>query len=88
MHACAYGFYGNATRECRYTPALIQRYLRKISGPLLDRIDIHVEVPAVPYQELRGNPASVTSAEIRARRAGSRLSSRRAAMTTPACRSA
>jgi magnesium chelatase family protein len=67
MHACACGFYGDATRECRCTPALIQRYLGKISGPLLDRIDIHVEVPAVPYQELRGNTASETSAEIRTR---------------------
>ena len=67
MHACGCGFYGDATRECRCTPALIQRYLGKISGPLLDRIDIHVEVPAVPYQELRGNAASETSAEIRAR---------------------
>ena len=54
MNPCACGFYGDATRECRCTPALIQRYLGKISGPLLDRIDIHVEVPAVPYQELRG----------------------------------
>lgn len=67
MNPCACGFYGDATRECRCTPALIQRYLGKISGPLLDRIDIHVEVPAVPYQELRGNTASETSAEIRAR---------------------
>jgi magnesium chelatase family protein len=67
MHACACGFYGDATRECRCTPALIQRYLGKISGPLLDRIDIHVEVPAVPYQELRGNANSEASAEIRAR---------------------
>jgi magnesium chelatase family protein len=67
MNPCACGFYGDATRECRCTPALIQRYLGKISGPLLDRIDIHVEVPAVPYQELRGNSTSETSAEIRAR---------------------
>jgi magnesium chelatase family protein len=67
MNPCACGFYGDATRECRCTPALIQRYLGKISGPLLDRIDIHVEVPAVPYQELRGKAASESSAEIRAR---------------------
>ena len=67
MHACGCGFYGDTTRECRCTPALIQRYLAKISGPLLDRIDIHVEVPAVPYQELRGTSNSETSAEIRAR---------------------
>jgi magnesium chelatase family protein len=46
---------------------MIQRYLGKISGPLLDRIDIHIEVPAVPYKELRGNAASESSAEIRAR---------------------
>ena len=67
MNPCACGFYGDATRECRCTPALIQRYLGKISGPLLDRIDIHVEVPAVPYQELRGKTAHESSAEIRAR---------------------
>ena len=67
MNPCACGFYGDTTRECRCTPALIQRYLGKISGPLLDRIDIHVEVPAVPYQELRGNPTCESSADIRAR---------------------
>jgi magnesium chelatase family protein len=67
MNPCACGFYGDATRECRCTPALIQRYLGKISGPLLDRIDIHVEVQAVPYQELRGTSNSEPSAEIRGR---------------------
>ena len=67
MNPCPCGFYGDATRECRCTPAIIQRYLGKISGPLLDRIDIHVEVPAVPYKELRGNAAAASSAEIRAR---------------------
>jgi magnesium chelatase family protein len=51
MHACQCGFFRDATRECRCTPAMIQRYLGKISGPLLDRIDIHVGVPAVPYKE-------------------------------------
>jgi magnesium chelatase family protein len=44
-----------------------QRYLGRISGPLLDRIDLHVEVPAVPYRELRGKYDGVSSAEIRAR---------------------
>ncbi|MGA2588754.1 MAG: YifB family Mg chelatase-like AAA ATPase [Bryobacteraceae bacterium] len=67
MNPCLCGFYGDATRECRCTPAMIQRYLGKISGPLLDRIDIHVEVPAVPYQELRGSPSLESSAEIRVR---------------------
>ena len=67
MNPCPCGFYGDPTRECRCTPAIIQRYLGKISGPLLDRIDIHIEVPAVPYKELRGNSSNETSAEIRER---------------------
>ncbi|PWU01401.1 MAG: magnesium chelatase [Terriglobia bacterium] len=67
MNPCQCGFYGDASRECRCTPAIIQRYLGKISGPLLDRIDIHVEVPAVPYKELRGPANNESSAEIRAR---------------------
>jgi magnesium chelatase family protein len=67
MNPCKCGFYGDATRECRCTPGQIQQYLGKISGPLLDRIDIHVEVPAVPYQELRGNAPAEPSAAIRER---------------------
>jgi magnesium chelatase family protein len=67
MNPCKCGFYGDSTRECRCTPGQIQQYLGKISGPLLDRIDIHVEVPAVPFKELRGNPAVESSADIRAR---------------------
>ena len=67
LHGCPCGFYGDAARECRCTPAFIQRYLGKISGPLLDRIDIHIEVPAVPFQELRGNATAESSAEIRSR---------------------
>lgn len=49
MNPCPCGFYGDTTRECRCTPGIIQRYLSKVSGPLLDRIDLHIEVPAVPY---------------------------------------
>jgi magnesium chelatase family protein len=67
MHGCRCGFHGDATRECRCTGAQIQQYLGKISGPLLDRIDLHIEVPAVPYQELRGAHEGVSSAEIRER---------------------
>jgi magnesium chelatase family protein len=73
LHACRCGFWGDATRECRCTPGQIQQYLGKISGPLLDRIDIHVEVPAVPYQELRGNSTAEGSAEISARVQRARL---------------
>jgi len=67
MNPCTCGFFGDPTRECRCTPAMIQRYLAKISGPLLDRIDIHVEVPAVPFKELRGESGAECSASIRAR---------------------
>ena len=67
MNPCPCGFYGDNTRECRCTPGIIQRYLAKVSGPLLDRIDLHIEVPAVPYKELRSRKDGITSAEIRAR---------------------
>ncbi len=66
MNPCPCGFFSDPTRECRCTGAIIQRYLGKVSGPLLDRIDLHIEVPAVPYKELRGNDSGVTTAEIRA----------------------
>src|SRR6476646_7600487 len=67
MNPCPCGFYGDTARECRCTPGIIQRYLSKISGPLLDRIDIHIEVPAVPYKELRSNGVCESSADIRGR---------------------
>ncbi len=67
LNPCQCGFYGDPTRECRCTGAMIQRYLGKLSGPLLDRIDLHIEVPAVPYQELRGKDSVVTSADMRDR---------------------
>jgi magnesium chelatase family protein len=67
MNPCPCGYYGDASRECRCTGAIISRYLGKISGPLLDRIDLHVEVPAVPYQELRGRDMGVRSEAMRER---------------------
>jgi magnesium chelatase family protein len=67
MNPCPCGFYGDSTRECRCTPGIIQRYLAKVSGPLLDRIDLHIEVPAVSYKDLRGKADGETSALIRAR---------------------
>lgn len=67
MNPCPCGFYGDSTRECRCTGAIIQRYLGKISGPLLDRIDLHIEVPAVPYAELRSNANTTSSEEMRER---------------------
>jgi len=67
MNPCKCGYLHDSSRECRCTPGQIQQYLNKISGPLLDRIDIHVEVPAVPFKELRGEAGTTSSAEIRAR---------------------
>ena len=67
MHACPCGFFSDPTRECRCTGAIIQRYLSKVSGPLLDRIDLHVEVPAVPYKELRSKDNGAGSSDMRAR---------------------
>src|SRR5271163_4099634 len=67
MNPCPCGFFGDSTRECHCSPAQIQRYVSKISGPLLDRIDIHIEVPAVKYKELRGNVEIETSASVRER---------------------
>jgi magnesium chelatase family protein len=67
LNPCPCGFYGDATRECRCTPGIIQRYMSKLSGPLLDRIDLHIEVPAVPYKELRDKHDGTSSAEMRGR---------------------
>jgi magnesium chelatase family protein len=68
MNPCPCGFWNDPTRECRCTPLQIQRYVGRISGPLLDRIDIHVDVPAVRFKELsEGGAAGESSEEIRAR---------------------
>jgi magnesium chelatase family protein len=67
MNPCPCGYFGDPTRECHCTPPMIQRYVSKISGPLLDRIDIHIEVPAVKYKELRAPSSSEDSATVRAR---------------------
>lgn len=72
MNPCPCGYYGDPTRECRCTPAIIQRYLGKISGPLLDRIDIQIEVPAVPYKELRAAEMAESSENMRMRAARAR----------------
>jgi len=67
MNPCPCGFFNDPSRECTCTPPLIQRYVSKISGPLLDRIDIHIDMPAVRYQELRQDSGGETSQEIRER---------------------
>jgi magnesium chelatase family protein len=67
MNPCPCGYFNDKSHECLCTPPMMQRYISKISGPLLDRIDIHIEVPAVQYRELRSGAASEGSEEIRAR---------------------
>ncbi|MBR5237025.1 MAG: YifB family Mg chelatase-like AAA ATPase [Clostridia bacterium] len=67
MNPCKCGYHGDPTRPCSCSDAQIHQYLSKISGPLLDRIDLHVEVLAVPYQELNSKTKGETSAVIRER---------------------
>ncbi len=67
MNPCPCGYFGDPNRECRCTPPMIQRYVGKISGPMLDRIDIHVEVPPVKYRELRDDTPAESSENIRER---------------------
>jgi magnesium chelatase family protein len=65
MNPCPCGHYGDPKTACRCTEMQIQRYFGKISGPLLDRIDLHIDVPHVPYDELSSERAGSTSAQIR-----------------------
>jgi magnesium chelatase family protein len=67
MNPCPCGFFSDPLHECRCSPQQIQRYRSKISGPLMDRIDIHVEVPAVPYKDLMLETESEPSRFIRKR---------------------
>ena len=67
MNPCPCGYFNDRTRECKCTQPMIQRYVAKISGPLLDRIDIHIDVPAVNYKELRASHTPEGSSQIRDR---------------------
>ena len=67
MNPCPCGFHNDRTRECRCSPPMIQRYVAKISGPLMDRIDIHIDVPAVNYKEMRSTSVPEASSQIRDR---------------------
>jgi len=67
MNPCPCGFLGHYSGKCRCTPEQVARYRRRISGPLLDRIDIHIDVPAVPPEEIAGRLEGEASATIRAR---------------------
>jgi magnesium chelatase family protein len=67
MNPCPCGYFNDPTRDCKCSQPQIQRYVSKISGPLLDRIDIHIDVPAVKVSELSAQEATEGSAEIRAK---------------------
>ncbi len=67
MNPCPCGYYTDPTKECTCTPPMIQKYMAKISGPLMDRIDLHIEVPAVKYKELSSKEGGESSEQIRAR---------------------
>jgi magnesium chelatase family protein len=65
MNPCPCGFYGDPQRQCSCSPQQVRNYLNRVSGPLLDRIDIQVEVPAVPFRDLAADTAGPPSAELR-----------------------
>jgi magnesium chelatase family protein len=67
MNPCPCGYYNHPTIECTCAPGMVQRYLNKISGPLLDRIDIHIEVIPVPFNELSNMEEGEKSEKIRER---------------------
>src|SRR5690606_29933239 len=64
---CPCGYYNHPEKDCVCAPGIVQKYLNKISGPLLDRIDLHVEVTPVGFDELSGKQKSETSSTIRDR---------------------
>ena len=67
MNPCPCGFFGDPKRKCRCAPQQVERYRERISGPLLDRIDLHVEAPAVSFDDLRSDETGEPSAAIRER---------------------
>jgi magnesium chelatase family protein len=67
MNPCPCGYFGDPRHNCACTAGQIHRYRSRVSGPLMDRIDIHIEVPSVPYKELSADSAGESSSEIRSR---------------------
>ena len=67
MNPCRCGWYGHPSGRCTCSETQVEHYMRRISGPLLDRIDMHIEVPSVEYEAMRRKEAPETSAQVRAR---------------------
>jgi magnesium chelatase family protein len=65
MNPCPCGYFGSEARRCKCTPGQIGRYLSKVSGPLVDRIDIHIDVPAISFRKLRSRTGQLDSAAMR-----------------------
>jgi magnesium chelatase family protein len=72
MNPCPCGYLGHYTGRCRCSPEQVSRYRNRISGPLLDRIDLHIEVPAVPESDLASKQSGESSAQVRLRVAAAR----------------
>ncbi len=66
MNPCPCGYFGSDARQCKCTPGQIRRYLSKVSGPLVDRIDIHIDVPAIGFRKLRSRSGQLDSVAMRA----------------------
>ena len=83
---CPCGYYGDPRRECRCGTNAVQKYRQRISGPLLDRIDLHIEVPAVRYEDLSGKAPGEPSEAIRSRvEAARRIQQERFGKTKASC---
>ena len=67
VYPCPCGYYSDSLKPCTCAPSTVTKYQKRISGPLLDRIDIHIEVPRVDYEKLSGNKVSESSEAIRKR---------------------
>ncbi len=67
MNPCPCGYFGHPNKPCSCSPGLVSKYLSRVSGPLLDRLDLHVEVPAVDFDDLSSGQKAESSAEVKAR---------------------
>ncbi len=86
MNPCRCGWYGHPSGKCTCSPSQVENYMRRISGPLLDRIDMHIEVPSVEYEAMRRKTSPETSEAIRARvNAAREIQKKRFAGTEVSC---
>ena len=86
MNPCRCGWYGHPSGRCTCSESQVEHYMRRISGPLLDRIDMHIEVPSVEYEAMRRREAPETSAQVRARvNAAREIQKKRFAGTAVTC---